>query len=1506
MPRVYKIEPSLNKMTSQVPGQIQRDPGALSDVVVSLGKTGAEIGQMIQRASSLHEKTRAQNYLDSTLSDIRSRAEADNDISERSRKKYSDEIDKAISDSSNLLTIPLERDLYYQEALGNGDMARRQIDNGFTKKNIDLGRAEAEIYVNNKLNDYLKTVNPKEKEKAVLDRNNKIREAVEAGYLDPADALKMRDAQDKKWAIAQVDYDISVDPSFAKGALETGQYENLDEVEKVALLKKAEAQIKANSADLLDELNSKFLNDELTFEEVEAANRPREEGGIGAISARKLFNDLSGMQARKLTSIADSSDKAQKYVDLINRTLLNPQDQYKARQILVDAYADDVVDSSEAKKINKLYDLVSKQKFTRDHPMLNQIPIINSWFGNNETRKTELATSLSNYTTYLEQGKSPEEARNLTLNEQYNKTYPEQPLGKDESALAPKQDKDIKYTPLAEKIGKGFGMGVAGMTEGFGGALKWMGAKDVGKAITDYSKEMKDFYAVPDPDFIYHLSGGAASGATFLLPGLGIARGVQALTAFPRLGAWLGISASTAMEATIEAGSNYERAVNKGMSDKLAQQTATRTFWTNVPTLAVSNALGGIFGKGKGGMILKALRGGTFEGVQEFTQSVISNIYVNDPVFQGAFESTAIGAIVGGGVSMTDSASTALKDLGETKKQFDDLKSKREQETFEVGGDGEDVQVTGGEVVELNDEPITEFGKQIRDQIIARENVPLHPAKEAKAELSKIAPEDPDPNYALEKGQQVADIIENQLSKPKGQAGKKREQLKSIPRQFNNPNDPKMLNYLAEYIDPKIIAGMKPEERLILGNSSANALRDFALSLSDIESQKAYMGEQVAQQKEGEPAGKPGLKKEELQKVSPVRKMAGQSMLSNKGGFVTIPDLPRMDPRLRKDLNQFTDAAIVPLSTRLARIDERLRDTVRRFEFNKGMAIKEDIDIAGPFMKKMDQINENDQAQLDIALKNSDIKTVENIVLQNNMVEEYKAMRDLLDNIYSRAQAAGIDVSYIDNYFPRRVNDVESFLDYLHGQENWSMIDKAIKQEEEKAGRKLDPDEQAEFINKMMRGVGNQQIRTGKPSNVKERQIQVVDEQMNSFYKNSMTTLQEYIVAMNNAIEARKFFGMDKAKVDDSIGQYVQELREQGMISGTQEQEVKRIFQAMFHNKGLNGIWSFYKNLGYIYTMGSPLSAITQIGDLAFSLYENGFYSTIAGAKEALGKDKITKEDLGINAIIEEFADTSKSGKAVRKIFDIVGLTKMDNLGKETLINGALNSMSKKSAANDPELTKEVNRVFGEEAPQVLADLKSKTPSTNVKYLLFSKLLDYQPVAISEMPEYYSTGTEGIIPGRVFYMLKSYTIKQLDVYHNEVLMKFKNNKTEAIGNMLKLALALGLANASADAIKDVLLGRPIKLSDLAQDNILKMMAFSKYSIYQSKKDGLVAALRASLLPPVPFVDDLYRDMLAKDKELKDLKVWNAIPLVGKFYYWWFGGGKNVKKKMKMGVEPVSF
>jgi hypothetical protein len=129
-------------------------------------------------------------------------------------------------------------------------------------------------------------------------------------------------------------------------------------------------------------------------------------------------------------------------------------------------------------------------------------------------------------------------------------------------------------------------------------------------------------------------------------------------------------------------------------------------------------------------------------------------------------------------------------------------------------------------------------------------------------------------------------------------------------------------------------------------------------------------------------------------------------------------------------------------------------------------------------------------------------------------------------------------------------------------------------------------------------------------------------------------------------------------------------------------------------------------------------------------------------------------------------------------------------------------------------------------------------------------------------------------------------------------------------NLLKLASVFVLLNASSDMIQDLLLGRPIEMSDVVVDNMMKLVGSSRYQGQRFVKEGFTG-IASQILPPFKFANALVKDIKEAGDE-KGLEVTQSIPLVGKLYYWWFGKGsirksdKEKKEQKKAIKERNSF
>jgi len=626
------------------------------------------------------------------------------------------------------------------------------------------------------------------------------------------------------------------------------------------------------------------------------------------------------------------------------------------------------------------------------------------------------------------------------------------------------------------------------------------------------------------------------------------------------------------------------------------------------------------------------------------------------------------------------------------------------------------------------------------------------------------------------------------------------------------------------------------------------------------------------------------------------------------------------------------DKMLGAISSRLERINPELKHKVRKLDFDTAELAKKYGRAIDPLLQKSKKMTARDRFDWDYARKNSDTSRINALVKKYGLVKEYSAYRKALDGIRSDAYDVGLSMGYIEDYAPRVLRDQRGFLEATGRSPERGIYSEAIRQKARNMGisvADLTTEQKANIVSNFILG-GPRGI--GKPSFTKKRQIKIIPPKYSKFYMNSDSAVVQYIYSMTKAIEARKFFGKVSEKVarmrkelksaekqekqgelvgtlyakelraeleryalqrdfSADISTYITGLLTDGKITEAHEQDLHDILHARFHEHGATGGWQAYKNFSYIDTMGSPISALTQIGDLAWAAHVGGFGAIKHAVRSAFKRSKITKGDLGFDRIAQEFADASSLSNAVSKVFKYVGLEKIDAIGKEALINSAYDKY-KKLAEKDPKrLKKEIQAMFGNETTDVITDLRSGDITDNVRLLLYNKVLDFQPMSLSEMPQTYLTAGNG----RVFYMLKTFTLKQFDVFRTQAYNKIrygnKKEKIEGMKNFVSVAALFVLANAAADELKDWLLDRETDLEDRVVDNLLRLAGVSKFVTWKARTEGVGSALARQILPPFKFIDAAGKDILNAGDD-KGLEVMGSIPLVGKLYYWHMGRGTS--------------
>ena len=328
--------------------------------------------------------------------------------------------------------------------------------------------------------------------------------------------------------------------------------------------------------------------------------------------------------------------------------------------------------------------------------------------------------------------------------------------------------------------------------------------------------------------------------------------------------------------------------------------------------------------------------------------------------------------------------------------------------------------------------------------------------------------------------------------------------------------------------------------------------------------------------------------------------------------------------------------------------------------------------------------------------------------------------------------------------------------------------------------------------------------------------------------------------------------------------------------------------------------------------MGNIGSAITQFGDFSYSVIQNGFLTTV---RAATGKKIFRMEDLGINrdqVTIEAQDGAQALKKSVDFVFKAVGLTKLDRFAKETNINAAFQKAKRMARGQQAKVLRaKVASQMDNNVPamrngkptglvevdQFMLDLKKGNASDLVGLYLFNKLSEIAPISMSEMPPSYAKNPNL----RIMWMLKSYTVKQLNFMREQSFSKIASGEKaqviEGLQNLIKIGTVMMAANATADTLKDFIFGREIDSGDIMIDNILRIFGLSRYVTRKAAKNPKDALVDFFLPPQANIANDLWKDALGA-RELDELRTLKYVPFVGKFLYWHEGRGKEMERKYK--------
>jgi hypothetical protein len=624
------------------------------------------------------------------------------------------------------------------------------------------------------------------------------------------------------------------------------------------------------------------------------------------------------------------------------------------------------------------------------------------------------------------------------------------------------------------------------------------------------------------------------------------------------------------------------------------------------------------------------------------------------------------------------------------------------------------------------------------------------------------------------------------------------------------------------------------------------------------------------------------------------------------------------------------DALAAPLSTVVRNISEPVFGRLRKFEYDVSANTQSNMEAASDFMIKASKLRKKGDKKaeyndFETALFNGNFQKATNLakVYFPEILEPLQKVigkEGVLNTLHKDLKESGVDVGFLENYFPRVVKDVGKLLNAL-GATQRSSLEKVLRAEatKQKVGswQELDEAVVTDIINKHLRGGQRSGAKIGL---AQQRVIEEIDPLLKDHYYSAPESLNFYINSAVREVERRKFFGKNvvldeanKVNLEQSIGAFAQDALRKGEISSDQLDDLSMLLQARFvlGEKSGHAVWVGAKDAQTMALLAQFDSAVIQLADIGASVYANGLRNTIKSIVPAIRKKTETSaEEFGVlNTISADINSKGVLANGLDTVLKYSGFKGIDRLGKDTFISAAYKNNTQLARTSPEKISEKWGQVFGDETANLIEDLKAGRMSDNVKLLLFNQLSDVQPISLSEMPLQYLKSPNG----RILYALKSFAIKQLDIMRRDFAGQLaRGNYKEGFTNMGNYAMSIGLAGGAVGTARDILQTkelRPEQFDDKVFETWMSLLFLNKYTRDRYLAEGEVGQAVLGVVTPAIFnIADqggkALQDILFEADN--DPEKFNAalknIPVIGKLGYYWLLGGAEKKLEQERKQE----
>lgn len=631
---------------------------------------------------------------------------------------------------------------------------------------------------------------------------------------------------------------------------------------------------------------------------------------------------------------------------------------------------------------------------------------------------------------------------------------------------------------------------------------------------------------------------------------------------------------------------------------------------------------------------------------------------------------------------------------------------------------------------------------------------------------------------------------------------------------------------------------------------------------------------------------------------------------ANRGLNLSVGESAEKISRVIASKGTRMDDFIQPIKSRIEKWSPEVAAKLDIYEFNirKTQAAYETI--ATPFITGFQKASKPAQRQLSLYLMNANYAAAKKYAVSQGMTgESIDALQGLMKRVHTELKDAGVERANLEDFFVRTVKDHDGLMK-VTGKDSGPMA-RMYTQHARNAQRSKDTFTASEKNGLMDSWLKGKNVEVQNSRTAQRRGFDVT-ESMLPFYEDPVVALTNYLAKAADDLAYADFFGagvktpvksrkqLAKNK-EDFEGVVVETLDTdtnirtmlEGFYKGSPEgaQEIAEMLQARFGaareptSKTVNQL----RYLGYISTIGNPMSALTQLKDVSITAATKGIRNTFLSL---VRPDQVKLLDIHIKSALDaDFASISALSKSLNTALKVSGFATLDRFGKTTFINASLRKNQALARSNPDAIRKQYGPMFGDEIDDLVRDFASKKVTERVHQSLFSDLTGVQPITMSENSAVYLNNPNG----RIAYMLKTFTLKQMDVLRKGVIDEAKKGNYAKAGMFAsKYTVLYGAAGGTVDEIKDFARGRGFHPEDIpvnVVNNLLGIVFLNRFMGEQLMNGEVVDVGVDLVVPPLDYIQGAVGDLLETFKAVStgeslsdiDYKIGDDLPFVGP---WW--------------------